>query len=236
MSAIEYVLWLFYPKHCVSCGKVIGRNEHLCKACSPLIERTDKLCIKCGQDKKKCVCKYNVYHFDSCVGPLVKNDYSMSAVYNFKMGDNHDVANFFADEMYPKIKQYYGKIKFDGICAVPMRKLKRFTKGYNHSEVIARRLSKKIGVKYFEALGKNKIDLPQHRMKRDERFENAKGAYYITKRINYKNVLLVDDIKSSGATLDECTRQLKLAGAENVYCAVAVVNQGDTCKEKRNNI
>ncbi len=236
MGLIDYVLWLGYPKQCAVCGRVIKRNEHLCKECKPLIEYTGKLCTKCGQSKKNCTCRFNVYHFEKCVGPIKKNEHSLKAIHHFKTGNNLDAANYFVENMTHCINDYYTDIHFDAVCAVPMNRFKRFTKGYNHSEVLAKRIAKQLKLQYFCALGRRKTDKLQRNLKRDERFESVKGAYYVTKNIEYKNVLLVDDVKTTGATLDECTRQLKFAGAENVYCVVGIVNQGNPCKQRKNNV
>ena len=76
----------------------------------------------------------------------------------------------------------------------------------------------------FEDLLKCKYNRKsQHNMPFDERFQNVKGMYSFNYRIEGKTILLVDDIKTTGASLDECAKQLLLAGAEHIYCITGLV-------------
>lgn len=224
MKFIRYLLWLLFPKRCAVCGKIIDRKDFLCSECEKELEYIDKSCSVCGGIKKHCECKYRVYRFSGCVAPFYKGDNSMKMIYRFKFGNKTDSADFLAQQIYNKVKEYFGDIPFDIVTSVPSSVFKRIYKGYNHSEVIARSVAHKMGIDYKNLLRKKPFRKAQHNLKRDERFENVISMFYFPERYTYKNVLLIDDIKSTGATLNECTKQLLFAGAGNVYCAVAVVN------------
>lgn len=219
------VLWYIFPKMCASCGKIIRRFEDLCPECAKTIEKIKKPCLDCGADEKECMCKYYVYRFRGCIGAYKKGDVSMRVLYSFKLGDDFRVADFLADKMHEKFLENFSEIKFDAITAVPMRPFKKFTKSYNHSEVLAKKLSKRTGIPYKNLLKTtSKANKSQHLLSREERFANVRGMYKAKEFENIKTVLLVDDIKTTGASLNECTKQLMVAGAEDVYCAVAIVN------------
>ena len=224
MRFIKYLLWLMFPKRCACCDKVIKREQNICDECSTNLERNKKICIKCGSDKRYCVCKFRTYHFKGCVGPFDKNDESMQVIRHFKNDDNTDVASFLVEEMMPTISDYYNDVKFDGVCAVPAHWTKKFYKGYNQSEVLARKIAREMEVPYLDNLYKSRKTKVQHKLKPQERYDNVKGAYLCKPLRNCKNILLVDDIKTTGATLDECSRQIMFAGAENIYCATAILN------------
>ncbi len=224
MKFLDNLLWVFFPKRCVCCGRVIERTSHLCKTCEADINKADRICIKCGASKRKCECKFTVYHFEACVAPIVRDETSMRVISNFKFRDNIDVADYLAEKMSESVSKYYGDIDFDGIFAVPMDDDKKSRKGFNQSEVLARRIAARTGVPYIDKLYKKRKTKTQHTLKRAERFENVKDAFACDKLGRVSNVLLVDDIKTTGATLDECTRELMFAGADKVYCLTALVN------------
>lgn len=224
MGFLKYILWLFFPKRCAVCGKIIERNKDLCKNCDDAIERIEKSCLVCGAPLKHCECKRFVYRFKGCVAPFYKGENSMRMLYRFKLHGKLDSTDFLAESIYKKVKEYFRDEKFDIVTAVPMSVFKRIGKGYNHSEVIAKALARKMGIKFEMLLNKKPFCKSQHSRKRDERFENVKGMFTPKGETHYKKVLLVDDIKTTGATLNECTKELLFAGAEEVYCAVAIVS------------
>lgn len=224
MAFLNYLLWLFFPKRCAVCGKIIARKENLCDTCQQNIERIEKTCAVCGGTDKNCECRRFVYRFVGCVAPFYKGENSMKMIYNFKLHGRLDSAPFLAENIYAKIEKYYSDQKFDIITAVPMSIFKRIGKGYNHSEVIAKALARKMGARYKDLLIKKPFRKSQHTLSRDARFENVKGMFRPISKLNYKKVLLIDDVKSTGATLNECTKELLFAGCEEVYSAVAVAN------------
>ena len=221
---LGYLLWLFYPKRCAVCGKVIDRDKHLCKDCGCDIETIENSCSVCGGIKDNCECRWHVYRFNGCVAPFYKGENTMRMIYRFKLHGKLDTAQFLAEEIYSKISEYYKEQKFDIITAVPTTKFKRITKGYNHSEVIAKHLAKLMGTEYKNLLNKRPFYKPQHTLNRDERYKNVKDMFYAKCNHNFKKILLVDDVKTTGATLNECTKELLFSGGEEVYCSVAVSN------------
>ncbi len=129
------------------------------------------------------------------------------------------------------VNKRYSGINFDFITAVPMSRTKKFIKGYNHSEHLAKYISKCCGIPYNNCLLKLRRGKTQHKLKYRERFLNVKNKYGCRDITGAGNVLLVDDVKTTGATLDESTRQLMFAGAADVYCVTAIVNS----RKKENN-
>ena len=226
IRVLSYIFWLFFPARCAVCGKILRCGEHICNDCSGKLEPVDKICITCGNDKKQCTCKWQVFRFRGCIGAFNKDDNSMAAIKNFKLGGNSYIADFLADHMVDKFKKHYADIHFDAVTAVPVHPVKKFFKGYNHSEMLARRLGKTVNLPYRELLWKIRFKKGQHNLNRKERFENIKGMFSAFLPQSAQTVLLVDDIKSTGATLDECTRALMYAGVKDVYCITAISNSG----------
>ena len=222
-SAIKYLLWLIFPKRCAVCSSLIKREKHLCSDCENNIERINKICTVCASEKKYCICKRRVFHFAGATSVFNHGDYSKQAVNNFKFRGNGEIAEFLAEEMYQSTKRDFADIKFDLITCVPMHPLKKFIKGFNHSEKLAVLISQKLNCPYKCVLKKIKLTKSQHKSSYKERRENVKGMF-CSDKFSAKQVLLVDDIRTTGATLDECARELLFAGAQNVYCVTAISN------------
>lgn len=220
---LDYVLWLIFPQRCAVCNKVIYRNQKLCTDCNENIERIKKVCTVCGSDKKFCVCKRRVFHFRGATAVFNHGDYSKQAINFFKFRGNSEISNFLSEEMISNIKENFTEIKFDYVVPVPMHPFKKFLKGFNHSELIARKIAIGLEIPFSAPLKKIKYGKTQHKSSYTKRRENVKGAYH-SEKLKAKNVLLIDDIKTTGSTLDECARQLMFAGVRNVYCATAISN------------
>ena len=220
---IKYILWVFFPSRCGCCNKIIKRNEHICPDCDKVLERTKKPCSVCGYEKTSCVCSHRAFHFVSAAAPFNRGEYSKELVNNFKFRGNIVVADFLSENIAEAVKQRFPEVNFDFITSVPMYPFKKFANGFNQSEILARKISCLLNVPYKECLHKVKRNKTQHKSPFKERFDNVKGVYECDK-ISAENVLLVDDIKTTGATLDECSRQLLFGGAHKVYCVTAISN------------
>ena len=222
--------WLYYlsPKRCAICREVLSFREVLCSDCEGKLHQMDKdICKRCGHVKKQCECKNYAYHFRGFTAPFVNEGLAQEGIYGFKFLRNRDAADFFATEIAKRVKDIFPDVEFDVVCAIPMYRLKRSVSGFDHAEILATEVARAMNLPYKRLLKKQKNCRPQHTLTAKERFENVKGVYTARKNA-YENVLLIDDIKTTGATLDECARRLMLAGTENVYCAAAVIS---TCKD-----
>lgn len=221
MSIFKKILKLqisaIYPQKCICCSELIDENNFLCKKCVESIERNNMndICLLCGFEKDECVCKYNVYHFNSLLCVFKNCGLAQNAYYNYKFYKKQHYAKFFAAEMCEAIKKHFSEIKFDFICSVPS-----FEKnGYDHSGYLAEITAKNLNLTYKKnILSCVKKVKKQHKSSIKERLLNTEGKYKCNYRIDNKNVLLIDDIKTTGATLDECAKELLFAGANSVYC------------------
>lgn len=223
MSVINDVLNLVYPRRCAACNTVMGGEKYLCEDCEDKIIYNAKPCIKCGGTKKSCRCSLSIFRFAGCICPIVNDEENtaMRCVYNYKLSGNGEVAGFFAALMITAIKKNYRDIKFDAVTSVPMTYSKSEQKGYDHSKILAIKISELLNVPYEEMLVKT-ASHSQHDLKAAERFKKISGVFAAKGRCNYNNVLLVDDIITTGATLNECSKELMFAGVKNVYCSAAV--------------
>ena len=225
---LSKLISFLYPNKCICCNKIIEDGTFLCEDCDKEILRNDgKICTWCGLDEKLCRCKFFVYRFRKVVAPFKNDGIIKTAFYDFKFRNRTYCSHFFAENMADYVIRYYPEIKFDAICAVPMHYFDMVGSGYNQSEILAKEIGKRLGIKFDgKAIYAHKKKTNQHKIQVvNDRFNNIRSRYYFKNKNNYRNVLLVDDIKTTGATLDECARQLMLAGSENVYCITALVSE-----------
>ena len=232
---IKTVIDAFQPTRCVSCGGITDDGEFLCDYCSEMLKPIDPLkrCKRCGLTKDKCVCKYRIYIFDGCIAPFVNDGIAQNITYAFKFHRKFTAADFLAGQMALCIKNEYRNVRFDCITCVPMHKAQLRKRGFNQSKVLAQKISGIIGVPYCDLLVCSGRNHSQHKIKDiKKRFQNVKGKYKAIKPVKSRTVLIIDDIMTSGATLDECAGILLRAGADRVYCATALRTEMKDKKKK----
>ncbi len=215
-----------YPNKCISCLDIIEEGDWLCEICRRELEYTDlsKWCFICGYPKEKCLCKSRVYYFEKSISPLYKRSVAQKAYYRCKFNDRPFYTKFFAEEMAKAVRQHYKDIKFDVICPVPTSAFSRRKYGFDPTLLLSKHLSAILNIPYTnKIIGCYPFILSQRLYTGKERFKAVQHKYYIKGNAKNKTVLLVDDIKTTGATMSECAHLLLKAGAERVYCVSALV-------------
>ena len=232
----SYLLHPFFPNHCIACGKVLDYDKNICPVCDAYIERfpKEKRCLSCGFEQKRCHCRHAVYRFSSVIAPFYNKGVAKCGFYRYKLANRQGNAQFFAEAMLKSVKEEYGNIKFDGVVCVPASKKRMSKFGYSPPEQLAHYIAKQLGIPFFKkALKHRNSSSKQHTLSRAERFAAVRGEYERKIPLNNKTVLLVDDIMTTGATLDECAKQLLLSGAEQVRCVTALITDRDAPYNKR---
>ena len=215
----------FYPNKCAACGEIIGEDTFLCQLCSRKIQKNDlkEFCIKCGAKKENCRCKSREFHFSGCVSTYENTDIAKKAYYSYKILRQERLADFFALQLAETVKSAYNDLEFDGLFCVPTVKRSVLKRGFDHNKLIAKRLADILNIPFIDGVIKSKHFVkPQHKSSYAKRLENVRDKYYTVKRINCNRVLLFDDICTSGATLDQCAKELLFAGADEVYCVTVL--------------
>ncbi len=219
---------LLFPNTCIGCGAVIAEEEFLCDYCTEMIERYDlnKFCIKCGNPKLYCKCKKHVFYFDGCVAPFKYSGIAKRSMHVFKFRHSERISNYFAEQMALTVKQCYFDMDFDAVCCLPIEKLKGMRRGYNQTAVLGKRIAEILELPFYDnILGLKHRKGTQHNTPHKDRFKNVKDAYYVKKPLENKNILLVDDIKTTGATLSECAKVLLASGSNKVYCITGLISE-----------
>ena len=135
------------------------------------------------------------------------------AIKALKFEHTTSLATLFAREMARVVRQQGWQI--DLVCAVPLHWTRLLQRGYNQSGLIARRLAKELACPYEQVLSRPKKTRQQAKLSRLERQNNVRHAFK-AKALRQQTVLLVDDVVTSGATIQSCAESLLNAGARSV--------------------
>lgn len=222
----KYTLWLTLTKKCKYCDTLITKYEDLCDDCKnnlPCI--SGEKCKFCGAGKDRCNCKKHRMNFDGITSPFYYESGVKQGLQLLKFNNKSHLAKAFAEDMAECVKEDFNDIKFDFICYVPFSSLQITERSYNQSELLAEELSKILEISVENILLKLFDVKTQHEMAIMQRKGNVHGIYDIKDGFDVtgKTVLLVDDIMTTGETLNNCALILKIRGAEKVYCVTAAL-------------
>ena len=224
---------LIYPMRCPGCDEILrvsDRERGFCRWCyRELTEIEGVLCLKCGKkllDQTMEYCKdcANIEHsFDQnralflYAGPIVEG------MYRFKYSNRRDYAEIFSEYMIKKLGCFIEEISRDGeldaIIPIPMNEKSVRERGYNQAEALGDYLSGKIGVPCMKNIVlREKSTKKMKTLDPVERRLNLIRAFkYRETSVKLKKILLVDDIYTTGATMDSVSRVLREHGVKEIY-------------------
>jgi ComF family protein len=161
-----------------------------------------------------CICEYS---------GIIKE-----ALIRYKFFNRPSFGRTFAQLMYDRINEMPGWGKVDIIISVPLHRKKEQKRGYNQSHLISKQLGGLLGIEVNRTLLiRTKNTDSQSLLNRGERLQNVKDAFQVTdiNSVNGKSILILDDILTTGTTLNECCKVLKNAGAGKVTAAVVATGR-----------
>lgn len=220
---------LLFPKRCPMCDTILWEDEKsegicvLCQKNSNVVGEC--ICMRCGKRVKEgeeyCRdCKTRKHFFVRNQSLYLYQGKMKGAMYRLKYANRRCYAKTFAQKM---AQVYGGWIKtngIEGIVPVPMYWRKKRQRGYNQAEVLARELGKCLDISvYPDMVVRTRNSKPQKNLNYQERKNNLKNAFKIRQsEVKLRKILVIDDIYTTGSTMDEVSRVLLLSGAEAVYC------------------
>ena len=225
-EVIETLGGLFFPLHCAGCGEAI-RSGWLCRNCvDSLLPIRPPRCEFCSQpysgalDSFVCAnCRGKAFHFACAVAVLQSRGLVRDLIHRFKYGGEMWLgallSNFLAQGLQdPRLKD----LDFDAVVSVPLHPLRRREREFNQAEILGRQLARGQNLDFCEALERLRYTVTQTHFDRRRRMQNLRDAFGLRRNISVrgKNLLLVDDVLTTGSTLDECARVLLAAGARSV--------------------
>lgn len=233
---------ILFPPQCIICDKFLEINvaDYICEDCkSHLRACVDQVCCeKCGKPivsfgtKQRCYRCLNATsgHFDKIASAYIYDAPFRESIVRYKSKGIQSYAKTYAKILNAALKQHYPNLTFDFICAAPSHRKKTVYQGFDNVELICRYFSKMSCIPFKkETIKKIRKTAKQTTLGFAERLENLINSMIVPRSnaVAGKKVLLIDDVCTTGATIIECSRALKNAGAKSVHAltlATAIIN------------
>lgn len=235
MHRLQRLLDWLYPPVCIACNMIIpihrlaDRELGICRHCTPLLAPIDQpVCTKCGGIVEA---DHNTKACPGCFGKDFAFLHNQSTyLYDALMRDMMHNLKYRADK---NIAHSLGKLwaaaghlqldnpKPDYVTYLPMHRKKQKARGFNQAEILARYIASHHNIPLQHTTIRTRNTPPQYGLHPHQRIENVRGAFAIPKNIHPKgkSYIIIDDIYTTGASLNECARILKKAGATHVTTA-----------------
>lgn len=227
---------LLFPRRCPVCQEVVeDAGEYACSICRTRLPYVrEPACRKCGkpllsEEREYCGdCSRKRHFYRQGKAPFIYNEIMRRSIAAFKYGGRREYAAFYAEEI---LRRCAGTMRFwkgEALVPIPLHPSRRRTRGFNQAELLAKELSRRTGIPAdTKLLSRVKKTHAQKELNDQERLANLKHAFSVRKgNIPYKNIILVDDIYTTGSTIDEAARVLLENGAQTVYFLCICVGRG----------
>ena len=242
-EVLNFVLDFIYPENisCILCDKPIKKvnTYSLCKDCFKELNFIQDGCIKCGkpiiyhslEKLDICGCSYcfnKSFYFDKAISCIEYSDISKSMILGFKYKNKTYMAKYISNIMKEKLD--LENIEFDYITFVPLHKKRMRKRGFNQSEKIAKELGKMIDIPILDCIYRKSNTNRLYNLNRKERKIELKNAFLVKENINYangKNILLIDDIFTTGSTVNEISKLLKLNNVNKIFVMTLLTRSND---------
>lgn len=232
-KAAERGLDLVFPARCPVCDEAAPFPELICPACrNMLVSVKEPRCQKCGkhieeEGSEYCRgCRLIMHEFDRGMGAFTYQSAARS-MYRFKYAGRREYARFYGEEIVRKFGRFIRMWKPDALVPVPIHYTRKRERGYNQAEVLAEVIGRKMGIPVeCRLLKRVKKTLPQKLLGDAERQNNLKKAFKIERNdVKLKTVIIIDDIYTTGSTVDACAAVLKSVGVKKVYFITAAIGR-----------
>ena len=215
---------LLFPAKCIFCGAVMREAKLICAECAAdEVMISGRICAYCGLGMEYCTCEHRKYHYERRIACTYYKDAVCRGIARFKFYRHTMLGEYYGLLMAENIRSKYAGITFDGIVYVPMHPIKQWLRGYNCTQILSEKISRHIGLPILDNILYKHFSLKDQKRVRQwsHRAGNVLGMFYVKnkERLKGKTILLIDDVCTSGATLNECAKMLRLYGAKKVYAA-----------------
>jgi len=219
----NFLLDLIFPVYCLGCQK---EGFWICDDCFDKIKINDKLvCPVCKKEEKQGRVCDKCQNLTFLNGLWIASDYNeeivKKSIHTLKYQFAFDIAETAAKILVEFIKKHQFILKNNFIIApIPLHKKRFLWRGFNQSELLARELTKNFSfLLSTNNLIRKRYTRAQAELDKKDRENNIKNAFFIKKPLEFsgKSVILIDDVYTTGSTMNECAKVLKQAGVKEVW-------------------
>lgn len=229
----ECLLALFFPRRCAVCDGIVTGRGCICRECAPKIRfLPENICMVCGKIVKEgkvlCYdCSRKEHAFIRNFAVFVYGDVRES-LYRFKYSSRAEYAEYYAASAYKRLGTQLRQLNAQALVPIPLHPSKKRKRGYNQAEEFARELSRLSGIPVrTDLIKRKKRTKPLKTLNVSERQNNLKKAFLFTQNdVKLNTIILVDDIYTTGATLDAVASVCHEAGIAQIYGVTVAVGTG----------
>lgn len=234
------ILPLLYPNRCPLCQSLLPRGSFLCPSCRPSLPLvTGPVCFCCGKpvvspEQEYCNdCLRFPKSFRSGCSLLIYNETTRPMMAAFKYQNRRCLSLFFASELFHSYYALFSRWQIQAVIPVPVHKNRKKKRGYNQAALLARDLACLLCLPYYpDFLIRKKDTLPQKNFHPARRLYNLSRAFavnpdFLPLAAKLTSVLLIDDIYTTGATAESCSRLLLEAGIKQVYLSSVCIGTSE---------
>lgn len=236
MKLLQILLESIYPARCPLCHDIIRpRGALLCSACKKDIKiLKEPRCKKCSKaidifEAEYCFdCTNTKHYFTEGFAPFPYDRKMQRSMIYFKFHGRKEYGNFYAEVLGYTAAGVIKRWQPEVLIPVPLYKKKQRDRGYNQAEVIGRVLSQRFSIPIrTDLIERVRSTEAQKELSNKERRKNLKNAFRVAgKAGGYSSVLLVDDIYTTGSTVDAIARELKKDGVDHVFFITVCIGSG----------
>lgn len=224
------LIGLLYPKRtkCCVCGR--EAKESVCSSCLSQLEYIEgRVCLKCGKgiedeyDANVCPdCEGDNKNFDMAFSCFQYKDMGKTIIHKLKYENCKEVSYTLGRLMYQKIVDE--GMNLDAVVPVPIHESKEAIRGFNQAQLIAEEIAAGLGIPLWNCISRTKATTDQFKLDKVNRNLNVHNAFCMDMLYNdvkKENILLVDDVYTTGSTVNECCRILKQQGVRRIFVITA---------------
>ena len=213
---------MVFPQSCLVCNQTTQRSIAVCDSCEQELPHNRECCLVCaiplaGSDDLCCAnCQSNMPSYDVSHIPLLYREPVSQWVQHFKFNGDLVKAKTLADLFLSSLDQHEAG-SIDALIPVPLHPSRIRKRGFNQALWLAKQFSQQTGIPVDNRLVmRHKKTLPQHELKYKLRLTNLKDAFKLSAPCHYRQVVIVDDVVTTGTTVNEIAHLLKKQGVESV--------------------
>lgn len=236
-SVIREVL---YPRRCPVCGEIVlPKGRKICPECKEKLKIIkEPFCKKCSkpleiEEQEYCFdCKKSNFSFVRGRALFLYDSLMKESIASFKFRGKKEYADFYTEEICSYLKEDILSMEPDVLIPVPVHVAKKRKRGYNQAGLLADGIGKLLNIPVVhDFLIRNKNTLPQKTLSSKERMKNLEAAFEINKNVlsiikRCNKILIVDDIYTTGSTIQACTKVILDYGFKEVYFVSLCIGKG----------
>ena len=231
----KWLAGLVYPTTCPVCQRIVEPEQLICPDCEQRLEVIEEpVCKKCGQpldyeETEYCFdCSRHQHEYECGRAVWLYYGEMKQSLYRFKYSNKREYARYYGTVAWDRYEEWIRQLNIEAIIPVPLHRARQRRRGYNQEDLFARVLGEKLCVPVCNNLVYRTVNTrPQKELDDTGRKNNLKKAFKIkANHVQLRSILIVDDIYTTGCTIDAVAKEFKSAGVDHIYFLCISIGRG----------